>query len=293
VIGQIISHYRLIERLDAGAMGQVYKAEDVDGDGTVAVKVVRPAFDDRHSARRRFLREAQAVSKIDHPNVVTLHEVVQKGDLNFLIMEFVDGASLRSQMSRPIVLEDVLRIASEITAGVAAAHQVGIMHRDIKPENIMLDRSGRCRVLDFGVARLADRSSSTKRRRLIGTLPYMAPEQIQGEKVDIRIDVYALGALMFEMLTGSLPFEGNDESVLYYQILNVEPPQLVSASVPAAVEAIVHKAMAKRPKDRYKTASDMLEELLRVRFDVDPPSDNAPASRAGARKGFRKWFGMG
>jgi serine/threonine protein kinase len=268
MIGQKISQYRIIERIGSGGMGTVYKAEDLTLKRTVAIKVIKPSHQDPHIANKRFLREAQAISQIDHPNVITVFEVIQKGAANFLVMQYAPGTTLRDRLDKnALTAADTLRIASEVAGGLQAAHDVGVVHRDIKPENIVVEESGGAKVLDFGVARLVDRSTLTRRGKIIGTLPYMAPEQIKGDFADATTDVYALGVVLYEMLTGRLPFEDTDEAAMFYKVMNVDPEPVTTLvpDLPAGIDEIVLKALAKKSGDRYQVVADMRRDLEIVR----------------------------
>ncbi len=268
MIGQKISQYRIIERIGSGGMGTVYKAEDLTLKRTVAIKVIKPSHQDPNIANKRFLREAQAISQIDHPNVITVFEVIQKGAANYLVMQYAPGTTLRDRLDKnALTIADTLRIASEVAGGLQAAHDVGVVHRDIKPENIVVEESGGAKVLDFGVARLVDRSTLTRRGKIIGTLPYMAPEQIKGDFADVTTDVYALGVVLYEMLTGRLPFEDTEETALFYQIMNVDPEPVTTLlpDLPAGIDEIVLKALAKKSTDRYQAVADMRSDLEIVR----------------------------
>jgi tetratricopeptide (TPR) repeat protein/tRNA A-37 threonylcarbamoyl transferase component Bud32 len=264
VTGRKVSHYRLNERIGHGAFGTVYKAEDLTLGRTVAIKAIKAPDQDPRITKERFLREAQAISQIDHPNVVTLFEVFQEGATNYLVMQYVKGGSLREVLGQgPVGVERALRVASDIAAGLEAAHAIGVIHRDVKPENVIVEPSGRAKVVDFGVARLVDRSTLTKRGRIVGTLPYMAPEQVKGHAVDARIDVYALGVVLYEMLGGRRPFESGEEAALFYQIVNVDPEPLGARvhGLPRGIEAIVSKALEKNPERRYATAAEMRHDI--------------------------------
>ena len=300
MIGQTISHYRLTDRISEGAMGTIYKAEDLDAPRTVAVKVVKPTRQDPETATQRFMLEADTIAQINHPNVIGLYDVVAKGDLNFLVMEFIDGASLRTLLSRErMQTGEVLRIACEIAAGLGAAHKLGVIHRDVKPENVMVTHSGLCKVCDFGVARLVDQSSWSGRRRIIGTLPYMAPEQIQGQKsIDMRVDVYGLGVVLFEMFSGKLPFESTEEPALFYQVLNVEAAMLgtLADDLPEGVEAIVSKALQKNRADRYPSAVEMFFELEDVRSRLgfgETPEEHKQTPPPDWRSRFKRFLRVG
>ncbi|MCZ6765323.1 MAG: serine/threonine-protein kinase [bacterium] len=264
MIGKEISHYRITERIGAGGMGTVYKADDLTLKRIVAVKVVKATNIDPTLSTSRFLHEAKAVSKINHPNVVTLLDIEQQGASNYLIMEYVDGPSLRALLADgPIESKRVLEITRDIARGLGAAHALGVIHRDIKPENVVLDAEGRAKILDFGVAHLVDQTSKTRRGSLIGTLPYMSPQQIQAKPVDLRADVYALGVLLYEMLTCKLPFDGKEEEALIFQILNLTPPRLEETitGLPAGLQEILTTAMAKKPDERYPSMVDMVHDI--------------------------------
>lgn len=277
MIGQMLSHYQIVERLSEGAMGTVYRAQDVASPGVVAVKMVKPSDQDAILANRRFLREAEAIRKIDHPNVVRLFEVVRRGDVNFLVMEYVKGCSLRTLLRRErLATAEVVRILCEVTDGLRAAHERGVIHRDVKPENIIVTETGLCKLLDFGVARLGSASTGVGNRRIVGTLPYIAPEQLTGKTVDERVDIYSVGVLLFEMLVGRPPFDARKEAALFYQILNVDPPLVSSIvpSVPWELECIARRSMYKKPDDRYPSIAALRSDLKplaqRTRFDASP-----------------------
>jgi tetratricopeptide (TPR) repeat protein/tRNA A-37 threonylcarbamoyl transferase component Bud32 len=264
VTGRRVSHYELKERIGHGASGEVYTAEDLTLGRTVAIKIIKAPHQDPRITKERFLREAQAISQIDHPNVVTVFEVFQEGTTNYLVMQYVKGGALREVMGQgPMAAEQALRIASDIAAGLEAAHAIGVIHRDVKPENVIVDASGRAKVVDFGVARLVDRSTLTRKGRIVGTLPYMAPEQVKGHVVDARTDVYALGAVLYEMLAGRRPHESREEAALFYQIINVDPEPLGERvpGLPAGVEAVVAKALAKDPAKRYASAAELRHDI--------------------------------
>jgi serine/threonine protein kinase len=281
MIGQKLSHYQFTERISEGGMGTVYKAEDFALKRTVAIKMIKPSHQDPQIASKRFLREAQAISQIDHPNVVTVHEIIQKGDANFLIMQYIHGESLRERLRRQRMdPSSAFRVASDVAAGLDAAHQIGVVHRDIKPENIMIDQSGRSKVLDFGVARLVDRSTLTRKGRIVGTLPYMAPENIKGNPVDARSDVYSLGVVLYEMLSGQVPLDDKEEAAFFFKIINVDP-EPVSTRVPGLsldVDPILVKALAKDPARRYQTAAEMRLDLEATykKLDAEKPTTVPP-----------------
>ena len=277
MVGKQISHYRILELINEGGMGAVYRAEDLTLGRTVAIKVVRTTSRDSEAASRRFLREAQAASRIDHPNVITVFEVLQEDGINYLVMQYLEGESLRAILNqRQFSVADALKVGCQVAAGVEAAHRLGVVHRDLKPENVMASVGGTYKVVDFGVAHLADRSTLAERGALIGTVPYMAPEQVRGEGVDARTDVYSLGVMLFEMLTGSLPHHSTEEVALLYEILNRPAPSLQSIrpDLPEDLSRVVAQALCLKPADRYASVSALLHdlELIRARYS-EPASD--------------------
>src|SRR5262245_738299 len=205
-------------------MGSVYKAEDLSLDRFVAIKVIRSARPDAED-ERLFVREAQALSRIQHPSVVTILEVLQEEGITYLVMQFIEGSSLRARLGGgSLNVREVLDIGCDVAAGLKAAHDIGVVHRDIKPENVIVRPDGHATVVDFGVARLVNRSTLREKGRIFGSLPYMAPEQIRGGDTDARVDVHGLGVLLFELLAGRRPFLQAEEMGLIYEILETDPP---------------------------------------------------------------------
>jgi tetratricopeptide (TPR) repeat protein/tRNA A-37 threonylcarbamoyl transferase component Bud32 len=290
VVGKRISHYRILELISEGGMGAVYRAEDLTLGRTVAIKVVRAPGRDPEAAGRRFLREAQAASRIDHPNVITVFEVLQEDGINYLVMQYLEGESLRAILNqRQFSVAEALKVGCQIAAGVEAAHRLGVVHRDLKPENVMASRDGTCKVVDFGVAHLADHSTLAEPGALIGTVPYMAPEQVRGEAVDARTDVYSLGVMLFEMLTGSLPHRGTEEVALLYEILNRPAPSLQSLrpDLPEDLSRVVAQALCLKPADRYADVSALLHDLELIRARYSEPASDVRARLLARRR--RRW----
>jgi tetratricopeptide (TPR) repeat protein/tRNA A-37 threonylcarbamoyl transferase component Bud32 len=245
---------------------------------------------DAELANRLFLREAQAVARIDHPNVVTLFEVLQEGEVSYLVMQYLEGVSLRQMLGeRRLSVAEALKVACEVGAALGAAHQLGVIHRDLKPENVMVTSTGHCKVLDFGVAHLSDRSTLRDLHALVGTVPYMAPEQVRGETVDARTDVYSLGVLLFEMLTGRLPQEGQQSVVQLYEILNRPAPSLLSVrpDLPEDLARVVAQALSKKPEDRYPGIQELLHDLELIRARYSEPT-LLPGERLYARPRRRR-----
>jgi serine/threonine protein kinase len=262
VTGQIVSHYRIIEKLGAGGMGVVYKAEDTTLRRTVALKLLpEHALDNRE----RFLREAQAAAALNHPNICTVFEVDEEH--RFLAMELIDGASVKDKIAaRPLPLEETLNIALQTCAGLQAAHERGVVHRDIKPANLMVTGKGQVKVMDFGLAQLGDRTRITKTGSSLGTPAYMSPEQAQGNSVDHRTDIWSLGVVLYEMVTGRQPFRGDTEAAVSYGIVHSEPEPLsaLRTGVPLELDRIAAKALTKDPGQRYQHVDDLLVDLRKL-----------------------------
>jgi len=284
MIGKLISHYKIMEKLGEGGMGVVYKAEDTKLKRTVALKFLPPALSSNQEAKERFIQEAQAASALEHPNICTIYEIDETEDGQmFIVMACYEGKSLKKKIERePLDLDSVIDIASQIAAGLARAHEAGITHRDIKPANIMVTERGEVKILDFGLAKLAGRAQLTKTGSTVGTVAYMSPEQALGEEVDHQTDIWSLGVVLYEMLTGQLPFRGEYEQAIMYSILNEEPEPLTSAriGVPIQVKKIVNKAIAKVPANRYQQTDELLADLIKVKkeFELSTPIDSIHTS---------------
>jgi len=257
VIGKTLTHYTLIDRLGGGGMGVVYRARDLRLNRDVAVKVLAPAILTNESARHRFRREAMALSRLSHPNIATVHDFDCADGIDFLVMEHVEGETLQQRLGRgPLSEADATPIAMQIAEALEEAHEQGVVHRDLKPANVAITPKGRVKVLDFGLARLlqasdaADTMALTDAGSWSGTLPYMAPEQLEGKDVDGRADLYALGALFYEMLAGRRPFTAMGAGPLMNAILNERPQPIARASVSwlgftSSVAAITFTIMGK------------------------------------------------
>ncbi len=263
--GQTILHYRIQEKLGGGGMGVVYKAEDTRLSRTVALKFLPPEWSRDDEAKGRFIQEAQAASRLDHPNICTIYEINETDDGQlFIAMACYDGETLKKKVSSgQLSVDSVIDIALQIAQGLAKAHEKGIIHRDIKPANVMITNEGVVKILDFGLAKLAGHSSLTKDGVTLGTVAYMSPEQTRGEIVDHRTDIWALGVVLYEMLTGQLPFRGEYEQAVMYSILHEEPEPIVAlhTGVPMELERIVNKSLAKNPDERYQHVDEMLVDL--------------------------------
>ena len=275
-----IGKYKIVELVGEGAMGTVYRATDSVLGRTVAVKVMNASIARQQDHRQRFLREAQAAGSLQHPNVVTIYDLGELDGHLFIAMEFVHGTDLEKLMTavEPLKLQSKLDVIVDVLMGLSYAHKHGIVHRDIKPANIRIGEDGHAKIMDFGVAHLAS-SDMTRTGLVVGTPSYMAPEQVMGGKAVPGTDLFAVGAVLYHLLTGSKPFEGPTLQSLFYRIVTDMPKPLeeVRPGLPASLNAIIQKAMAKDPADRYATALDMANAIIAVRAEL---SGNAYASTA-------------
>ena len=283
--GRTVSHFRVLEPLGAGGMGVVYRAEDTRLGRAVALKFLLPQLSLDAPAKARFLQEAHSAAALDHPNLCTIHEVGESDDGRlFLAMALYPGETLKARLDRegPLPVGDALAIARQIAEGLAYAHAAGIVHRDLKPGNVMLVPNGPVKILDFGLAKARDQRLNTASARW-GTVAYMAPEQIRGEAVDARTDLWALGVVLFEMLTGRMPFAGEHELAVAPAILDDEPlsPSTLRADVPAALEDLVLTLLQKDPANRYPAAEELLGHL------VDAGTRAESAVRSGRTRSLR------
>src|SRR4029079_265559 len=285
---QTIAHYRIVEPIGAGGMGAVYKAYDNKLQRTVAVKLLPPEYVSQQDRRRRFFQEARAASALNHPHILTIYEAGEDDGRPYIAMEYVEGDTIRQKITKNgLQLRETLDIAIQIASGLARAHERGIMHRDRKPENLMLSRDGFAKILDFGLAKIiaereralvADseqktliRGVETESGTLMVTVNYMAPEQLLGQKVDRRCDVFSFGVVLTEMLTGSAPFVHDNRIDTMHAILHRDPrfPADGRPELPSDLQRILIKALAKTPRDRYQTITDLAEELKILKRDLD------------------------
>ncbi|MBP1657944.1 MAG: serine/threonine protein kinase, partial [Bacteroidetes bacterium] len=271
MIGNTVSHYKILEKLGEGGMGVVYRAEDTRLNRTVALKFLPRGLESHEPERERFLQEAQAASALNHPNVCTIYDIAEAEGQQFIAMEYVDGMTLREKIARAqLDIGTAVGYAIQIGEALEEAHAKGIVHRDIKAENIMVNSKNQVKVMDFGLAKLKGSLKLTKTTSTLGTLAYMAPEQIQGGTVDARNDIFSFGVVLYEMLTGHLPFRGEHEAAMMYSIVNEEPESL-QVSLPNAPSELLHtvnRALEKDPEERYQTVHEMLIDLRRLKKDT-------------------------
>jgi Tol biopolymer transport system component/tRNA A-37 threonylcarbamoyl transferase component Bud32 len=274
LIGQTISHYRIAEKLGEGGMGVVYKAEDTKLRRTVALKFLRGDVLESVEHKERFLREAQAAAALDHPNICTVHEIDEAEGKTFLALAFVEGQSVKDKIAeRPLKLEEALDIAIQTAQGLQAAHEKGIVHRDIKPANLIVNQHGQVKIMDFGLAQLADRTRLTQTAAILGTPAYMSPEQAQRLPADRRSDIWSAGVVLYEMVTGRLPFEGQQDQAVLYAIVHedYEPVTALRAGLPTELDRVVGKAVARAPAERYQHVDEMLADLRMLQRQRDSP----------------------
>ncbi len=267
-INETILHYRILEKLGEGGMGVVYLAEDTKLKRQVAIKFLPHHIAQNSDAHKRFEIEAKAAAALNHSNIATIHAIEETGDELFIVMEYITGKHLKEHInSKPLSIEEAINIATQIAEGLQAAHKKKIVHRDIKSANIMSTEDGQVKIMDFGLAKIAGGVQLTKEHSTLGTAAYMSPEQARGEEVDHRSDIWSFGVVLYEMLTGKLPFKGDYEQAVIYSILNEDPHQItgIPTGVPIEMEKIVTKCLIKLSSDRYQDVDELIVDLRRVK----------------------------
>jgi serine/threonine-protein kinase len=280
MIGQTISHYRILEKIGAGGMGIVYKAEDTKLHRTVALKFLHPELILQEEAKQRFIQEAQAASALDHQNICTIHEIDEtkpsQDELGesqiFISMAYYEGETLKEKIQRgPLSVSEVLHYGMQILHGLGKAHQKGMIHRDIKPANIIITENNEVRILDFGLAKLIGQTTITRSDRAPGTLSYMSPEQIEGKEIDSRTDIWSLGVMLFEMATGELPFQGDYEQAIFYSIFNEHPKPVneINKKIPVRLARIIQRCLTKNLSKRYQSTIEIYTDFEQLKREIE------------------------
>jgi len=289
MVGQTVSHYHLIQLLGSGGMGDVYLAEDLKLRRQVAIKFPDLQVLQDPEFRQRFLREARAAAKLNHPNICTIHSI-EEDNRPFIVMEYIRGQTVQHQLgSGPLPVQEAVRIAKQVCEGLQAAHQHHIIHRDIKPGNIMVGENGQVKIMDFGLAQLLGQTRLTREGNSPGTVVYMSFEQANGSDVDHRTDIWSLGVVLYEMLTGKLPFPGDADPVVIYSILNKEPVSIdnTDLDIPDYIKQIIFKALQKDREKRYQTIADLYQDFVHeTKHPLSDNHENPVPKRAGHKRPF-------
>jgi len=283
MIGQTVSHYKILSNLGEGGMGVVYKAEDTKLDRLVALKFLPPDLTRDPEAKQRFIHEAKAASALQHSSICVVYDIDETSDGQvFICMEYLAGETLKQKIERgPLKIEEAIDIAIQVALGLTKAHEHGIVHRDIKSANILLTKDGVAKIVDFGLAKFTGRTVLTKAGTTVGTIAYMSPEQTKGDSVDHRTDIWSLGVEIYEMVTGQMPFKGDYDNAVMYSIANIDPEPLTAlrTGVPMELEYIVTKALRKKREHRYQHINNMLVDLRVLKSDVPHMTTSSPDIR--------------
>ena len=290
-----LGHYRIVEKIGAGGMGEVYRARDEHLARDVAIKVLPPGTLTDESARKHFHKEALILSQLNHPNIATIHDFDTQQGVDFLVMEYIPGITLSEKVAAgPLPEKEVLRLGVQLAEGLAAAHDHGVVHRDLKPGNLRVTSDGRLKILDFGLAKLrlpvtdsAATESLSETQAMAGTLPYMAPEQLLGGEIDARTDIHAAGSVLYEMATGQRPFAEVERSQLIGAILRrpPRPPTALNPRLSPELERIIGKCLEKEPENRYQSAKELAVDLRRLGHNSESGPSKIDIPHKGSLRG--------